>query len=128
MQHPGPVARAVFSADGRLVLSTGRRDLATGTPDDTARLWDARTGARIAPPFPHQTGIEHAALSRDAVRLTTVLGNQVLIWPLTPEERPVDLLLRAAQATSSRQIDAGGGEVMLDPASVRDAIAQSGGR
>jgi WD40 repeat protein len=61
--HAGPIRSAVFSADGRLLL--------TGGADQTARLWDAATGRPRCPPWPHQGPVWSVAFSSDGRRAVT---------------------------------------------------------
>jgi WD40 repeat protein len=55
------VYEAVFSPDGRYVLTAAA---------DTARLWDAATGAELAV-LPHQHSINSAVFSPDGQRVLT---------------------------------------------------------
>lgn len=64
--HTAPVRSAVFSTDGRQLLSASW--------DGTARLWDAATGKQltsVAVPGDSKRGLQTAALSPDGSRLVT---------------------------------------------------------
>ncbi|MHC2332850.1 nSTAND1 domain-containing NTPase [Bradyrhizobium sp. USDA 4454] len=71
--HAHSVTSAVFSPDGSRVL--------TASDDNTARLWDAKTGATLATLSGH-TGIVHsAAFSRDGARIVTASAdNTARLW------------------------------------------------
>jgi WD40 repeat protein len=84
---------AAFTRDGSLI--------ATGSSDDTARLWDARTGQPLCPPLRHKRTVARVAFSADDTRLVTAswdgtacLGNartgELLTRPLTHDDRVVD--------------------------------------
>ncbi len=48
--HEGPILQAIFSADGRTVISVSPNGGAKNTGDGTVRTWDALTGAEIVEP------------------------------------------------------------------------------
>ncbi|MBY0360682.1 MAG: TIR domain-containing protein [Phreatobacter sp.] len=60
--HKGWVGTAVFSPDGTRVVTAG---------DQTARIFDAATGAEIARCEGHERGVTTAAFSPDGTRLVT---------------------------------------------------------
>ena len=60
----GRVRGAVFSPDGRQILSWGL--------DEKARLWDRQTGEEIMPPLIHDSPVRGAQFSPD--------GNRILTW------------------------------------------------
>jgi WD40 repeat protein len=67
------VSGAVFSKDERRIL--------TWSEDNTARLWDAATGARIGPPLTHNSAVSGAVFSKDEHRiLTWGLDNTARLW------------------------------------------------
>lgn len=63
VRYQGSAGAVAFSADGRT--------LATGSVDDTARLWDARSGKLVTPPLEHQAAIVAVAFSPDGRTVAT---------------------------------------------------------
>lgn len=61
--HEGPVRQAVFSRDGRRVLTT--------SDDHTARVWDAATGEPVTPPLVHQGAVVDGNFSPDGRMVLT---------------------------------------------------------
>jgi WD40 repeat protein len=57
------VTSAAFSPDGALIV--------TSSKDETARVWDGRTGAEIAVLRGHETDVNSAAFSSDGRRIVT---------------------------------------------------------
>jgi tetratricopeptide (TPR) repeat protein len=111
LRHTAPVALAVFSADGRWLLTASGNRL---------RLWDAATGAAISPDLPHGRagGAIHFA-SLEAGRLVTALGtpgDPAARWERTlrPDDRPLEDLERLAGVYAAARVDAGGTSVPLD--------------
>jgi len=72
LSHGGGVDRAIFSPDGKLVLST--------SDDRTARLWDAATAQPTSQPMVHEGGIGSAAFSPDGKTILTSSGTTVRLW------------------------------------------------
>ena len=71
--HQGPVDGAQFSRDESRIL--------TWSDDNTARLWDARTGKPIGPALQHQGAVRGAQFSRDESRiLTWSYDNTARLW------------------------------------------------
>jgi WD40 repeat protein/serine/threonine protein kinase len=58
LAHPGRVHTALFSPDGKMVL--------TGGADGTVRLWDAATGQARGEPFAHKGPVMTAAFRQDS--------------------------------------------------------------
>jgi WD40 repeat protein len=86
---PGPsgqVFYACFSPDGAHILTTGN--------DETAKLWDAETGALLCPPLVHRHHIFHVSFSPDGRLIVTAsLDGSVRIWDASSGE-PVSPPLR----------------------------------
>ena len=61
--HSGPVTYATFSPDGRRIVTT--------SDDQTACLWDAASGKRLADPLRHRAAVYYAAFSPDGKLLVT---------------------------------------------------------
>jgi eukaryotic-like serine/threonine-protein kinase len=61
--HPGGVRTAVFSPNGKMVLTSG--------DDSTARLWDAATGTPLGEPMIHDGSVHLVAFSPDGAVLAT---------------------------------------------------------
>ena len=86
LEHPPPsrLNEAVFSPDGKLVLTAGR--------DGTARLWDAATGQPVGDPLEHTDAVRAAAFRPDGkVILTGSSDRTARQWQPAPArawERP----------------------------------------
>ena len=83
MGHEGLVEGAVFSADGKRVL--------TWSSYGGARLWDSASGQPLTPRLKHEASVRGAQLSRDESRvLTWSMDGSARLWdsasgqPLTP--------------------------------------------
>jgi serine/threonine protein kinase/WD40 repeat protein/tetratricopeptide (TPR) repeat protein len=70
--HSGPVSHALFSPDGRRVLTVSGWE---------ARLWDVATGRPACEPMKHPGEIKHVAFTPDGQRLLTVTGENVGVPP-----------------------------------------------
>jgi WD40 repeat protein len=71
--HEGPVKSAVFSADGRTILTHGE--------DQTARLWDAATGRPLQTLRGHKGPVSSAAFSADGQTILTASWDQTArLW------------------------------------------------
>src|SRR5207249_1825675 len=68
LKHGGDVSSAVFSPDGKRVV--------TASEDQTARVWDAATGKAISPPLKHDDKVRHASFSPDGQRVVTASYDQ----------------------------------------------------
>jgi WD40 repeat protein len=75
LSHEGKVNQAMFSADGRMIL--------TASEDRTARIWEASTGRELAR-LEHGAPVQTAVFSRDNKRiLTASLGNSAQVWDVS---------------------------------------------
>lgn len=72
--HDGRIRSAAFSPDGRRIV--------TASEDQTARIWNARTGRAIGEPLSgHTKQINQAAFSPDGSRIVTASDDQTArIW------------------------------------------------
>ncbi|TXH36711.1 MAG: hypothetical protein E6Q92_11020 [Burkholderiaceae bacterium] len=74
--HEGPVRWAVFSPDGRRVV--------TASGDGTAQLWDAVSGAALGTPMKHDDWVTSAAFSPDGRRVVTASDDRTArLWDAT---------------------------------------------
>jgi WD40 repeat protein len=74
LQHNGSVVAVAFSPDGRM--------LATGSSDNTTRLWDVATGKELQR-LEHDGSVDVVAFSPDGGMLATGSGdNKARIWTL----------------------------------------------
>jgi hypothetical protein len=71
--HTGPVFWASFSPDGSRIV--------TGSADQTAKVWDARTGALALTLKWHASAVRSASFSPDGSRIVTASGDRTAkIW------------------------------------------------
>ena len=114
LQHPHAAKGARWSRDGARILSWssdgGSGPTRTSGGLGTARVWDARTGAPLTPPFAHSASVSGAEFSPDGGRVLTWSDDGTArIWDASPSNTP-----RLGDATE----DAG-----LDPSSGSEANA-----
>ena len=65
--------RSGFSPDGKL--------LATGSWDNTVKLWDVDKGKELKTLIGHSKGVEYLAFSSDGSRLVTgALDRTLIVW------------------------------------------------
>src|SRR5262249_29405508 len=108
LAHQGEVTVAVFSPDGRLVL--------TGSADGTARLWDAVTGQAVSPPLHHDAGVLSGAFSPDGRVAVTGTderenrqGGDVHGWVVpAPLEGSAERLVLWTQGLTGLEVEANG--------------------
>jgi WD40 repeat protein len=75
------IASAAFSPDGSRIV--------TGSSDQTAKVWDARSGAEVLSLKGQTESVRSAAFSPDGSRIVTTSGDSAKVWetePLKPEE------------------------------------------
>jgi hypothetical protein len=112
MHHSSEVHSAVFSPDGRLVV--------TASKDRTARLWDARTGKSIGEPMVHENWVVSAQFSPDGKHvLTASEDGTARLWDVPaisgPESsRDVLLLADLAEATAGVTLQKSGQAEILN--------------
>ena len=79
MYHEGVVRSVVFSPDGQLI--------ATASEDNTARVWDARTGEEMARMY-HEGIVQVALFSPNGELIATAsTDNSVGLWKVSTGER-----------------------------------------
>lgn len=115
MDHDNSIEEALFSADGRRLLTISRNQ---------ARAWDAETAEILAPPMLHLARIGHAAFTADGTMIAIASGeasdgfahaaNAVFIWQLLMDNAPVEALVLGGQASSQHRVDSAGGFVPLE--------------
>ena len=95
LAHQKSVGALAFTPDSaRLVTATISGDFAPCV----AQVWDARTGARLGPPLPHEDGVIDVRVSRDG-RLVATGGedSRAVVWDAATGAaliEPISLLLK----------------------------------
>jgi WD40 repeat protein len=73
LKHAGELRFAEFSPDAHHVL--------TASADNTARVWDARTGLPVTPPLAHAAAVNSARFSPDGQRMVTASADKTArVW------------------------------------------------
>jgi tetratricopeptide (TPR) repeat protein len=104
MSHHGVVGYAEFSPDGLRVV--------TASFDQTARVWDVRTGRPISLPMRHHGSLRHAGFSPDGRHVVTASDDQTArIWDATTGQ-PVTPLLRHQGVVSDARFSPDGSRVV----------------
>jgi hypothetical protein len=81
LRHDGVVNSAVFSPDGKWVL--------TASADHTARVWEAATGKAVGEPLQHNSDVWHGAFSPDGKWVVTASNDSTArVWE-APLEGPL---------------------------------------
>jgi WD40 repeat protein len=122
---PEEVSSVTYSPDGTRIASA--------SPDDTVRLWDAATGQPIGQPLRHDGAVTSVAFSPDGTHLASgSLDNTVRLWDVTngqPIGNPIqhdDAVTRVAFSPDGTRIASGGADstVRLWNAATGQPIAQ----
>src|SRR5262249_1951907 len=81
------------------------------------QVWDVATGERLTPPLKHSCEVRRVWFGADDTQAIT-LGSDHLVrtWDLTPDNRPMALLLRETEVLSGHRLDEKRGLVPLDAA------------
>jgi WD40 repeat protein/Flp pilus assembly protein TadD len=87
LQHAGSIHSAVFSPDGRFVLTAGEAPDGKGA----ARRWDAATGREVWPALPHEKVINYAVYSPDGKRIVTASADKTARFWDAATGKPLDL-------------------------------------
>src|SRR5436190_11897494 len=75
MWHAGRVRFASFSPDGERIV--------TCSADNTARIWDAKSGYPLSGPLKHKAEVIFARFSADGQRLATASDDKTIyVWDL----------------------------------------------
>jgi Flp pilus assembly protein TadD len=106
LKHGSPVHNAVFSPDGRMLLTACGGEV---------HLWDSATGQPLAPPLPHTGFISGMAFSPDGRRVLTAC-DEGAVWDLPHDDRPVAELQRLAALLSGQRLDPRVVSVRVEPA------------
>jgi WD40 repeat protein len=78
--HTGVITSASYSPDGTRIL--------TVATDETARVWDSRTGAQLTPTLYHDDAVVSGAFSHDAARIVTgTESGKIAIWDARTGEK-----------------------------------------
>jgi WD40 repeat protein/Flp pilus assembly protein TadD len=92
---PAEEPPGLVSPDGRFRLKIGE--------DNTARVYDAQTGAPVSPPLAHRNAVTSAAFSPDGRRVVTTSADQTArVWdaangaPISPPLRHASTVMYAA--------------------------------
>jgi tetratricopeptide (TPR) repeat protein len=103
----GGIERAIFSPDGRFVLTVG---------GEAAQVWDAATGQPVGPALPHHGfgNVDDAMFSPDSRRVLTAAGTTAWLWDLSADQRPIEELVRLAQVIGGHRAVAGASIPPLD--------------
>jgi hypothetical protein len=95
MAHQEPVLALAWSPDGTRLL--------TGSGDNTARVWDARTGQPVGAPLEHQGWVLAVAWSPDGTRLLTGSADSTArVW-----DAPIIMPSEAARAADVAELIGG---------------------
>ena len=90
----------------RLALTPSGRRVATGSLDQTARVWDADSGQTLTPPLQHPWSVQQVRFCPDGRNLlTTGSAGIVWSWDLPTTDSDVTDLIRLARLLSGSRID-----------------------
>ena len=115
--HDDSLTDIAFSPDGQLIV--------TGSGDQSARVWDARTGDLKLAPLRHLGYVTAVAFSRDGKRIITASSDQIVrVWSLNLIDQPI-LLRGHTAAVSSIGLPSVVTSTGADPSIVKFALTTS---
>jgi WD40 repeat protein len=118
----GPFTRVTFSPDGRRLLAACGAEAIYATNPGFAQVFDVATGWPLTPPLWRERFVQDARFSPDGRRLvTTAWVGGALVWDLTPDDRPLENLVRSASILSGRRVDASGVAVPVETSELQEA-------
>src|SRR5262249_47284499 len=98
MRHQKEVVAVAFSPDARLA--------ATGSADNTARLWEVATGRPVGAPLPHQAWPAVLAFTPDSQALLTGSQETARCWRLpVPVPGDSDRITLAVEVLTGLELD-----------------------
>ncbi len=105
LRHTAEVSCFEFTPGGEAVV--------IGYQDNTARLWNLRTGSQQGPALPHETPVERIRISHDGTRLVTIEKQGIRLWNRQLEnlgtfEMPMGIVPRAVFSPDDRLLLLGG--------------------
>jgi eukaryotic-like serine/threonine-protein kinase len=109
----GPVLRAVFSGDGRLLATIHKDGTATSERGVAVRLWDTATWQPVSPLLPHDN-IQSVNFGADGRSLITTSADGARVWDLQPADASPDDLVKEAEWLAGRGLR-NGNLMPLDP-------------
>jgi WD40 repeat protein/serine/threonine protein kinase len=111
LRHDGKVRSARFSPDGQRVVTSSSwnarfspdsNGVMTTSSDNTARVWDARTGQPVTEPLRHEGDVSSAEFSPDGLRIVTASSDKTArVWDAR-SGRPLTQLRHDSQVRSAR--------------------------
>lgn len=116
--HRGFVYQSRLSPDGTLAL--------TSAGDQTARLWDGRTGEPLTPGLWAGGQISRGATMLDHGRAWAWTGAGVFVDELTTDDQPVERLRAYAEGAAGRTLGPAGTELVLSPSEAATRFAEGG--
>jgi WD40 repeat protein len=117
LNHAGPVTDAVFSPNGRFVL--------TGSADGTARLWDAVDGSMVSPPLALGGAVTKVAFSADGLHfLAGTVGAGAAVTSLPNRKESASDLVRLAQVLSGSRLGNSSEMISLRPPEIRASLSE----